>query len=288
MFPPKFDYVCPQTLAEALSLLATYGDDAKVLAGGLSLISVLKYRLAHPKCLIDLGRLPDLNFIREESDSGAGRIAIGAMTTYAQIKESPLLQRHCPILPQTVTVVGDVQVRNRGTIGGSLAHADPAGDSPATILAVRAELKAVGPKGERWIKAENFFTGLMETALEPNEILTEIRVPKLDGIKTSYLKAARRPSDFALVGVAVCLKSDKNQVCQEIAIGITGVSDKAYRADAVEKKLIGKKLDPKTITEAAAAATEGVEEVAGNIHASPAFRTELARVYVSRAIQQAS
>lgn len=288
MFPPKFDYVCPKTLEEALSLLSSYQDDAKVLAGGLSLISILKYRLAHPKCLIDLGRLSELNFIREEADAGAGRIAIGAMTTYAQIKESPLLKSRCPLLPKTVTVVGDVQVRNRGTIGGSLAHADPAGDSPAAILALRAEIKAVGPKGERWIQAENFFTGLMETALEPGEILTAIRVPQLEGIKTSYLKAARRPSDFALVGVAVCLKTDQNQTCQDISIGITGVADKAYRARAVEKKLLGEKLDPKTIAEAASAATEAVAEVAGNMHASPAYRTELARVYVSRAIQQAS
>ena len=295
MIPSKFEYFSPTSLQEVLSLLSTYQDEAKLLAGGQSLISLMKLRLADPKYLIDLGGIAELNYIREEGDlpaserSGkqAGKIAIGALTTYAQMIESQLLQSKCPLLPQTASVVGDVQVRNRGTLGGNLAHADPAGDLPAAILALRAELKALGPKGERWIKAENFFLGMMETALFPEEILAEIRVPVLTDQKTVYMKAARRPSDFALVGIAICLKVGRNQTCEEISIGVTGVTDKAYRAEGVEKRLKGRKLESQIIEEAAAAITQDVD-VNENIHASKDYRSHLARVYVSRAIRAAS
>jgi len=265
-------------------LLSEYQDEAKVLAGGQSLISLLKLRLANPKCLVDIGQIDGLSYIREETD---GRIALGAMTTYAEIKESKLLQSRCPLLPQTASVVGDVQVRNRGTLGGSIAHADPAGDLPAAILALKADLKAAGPKGERWIKAQDFFLGLYATALSPDEILTEIRVPVLKDRKSAYLKAARRPSDFAIVGVAACWKIGQDQICEEITIGVTGVTDKPYRAEAVEARLKGTKLDLKTIEAAAPAITQDVD-VSGNIHASPEFRAHLARVYLSKVIQSGS
>ncbi|MFQ5904079.1 MAG: FAD binding domain-containing protein, partial [Candidatus Binatia bacterium] len=214
-------------------------------------------------------------------------IIIGSMTTYEQIENSELLKKRCPLLSQTAATIADVQVRNQGTIGGSLAHADPAGDMPATILALGAEMKGVGPNGERWIKAEDFFLGLLTSALEPDEILTEIRVPILEKTKTAYLKAAQRASGFAVVGVAVCLKLNKNGSCEEIAIGVTGVTDKAYRAQSVEQKLKGKKLEMKLIEEAAAEVVDGID-IIEDINGSKEYRSHLAQVYTARAIQAAS
>jgi len=283
MIPARFEYYCPRTLQEALPLLSEYQDEAKLLAGGQSLISVLKLRLASPKCLVDIGQIDGLRYIREEAD---GSIVLGAMTTYAEIRASKLLQSRCPLLPQTAAVVGDVQVRNRGTIGGSIAHADPAGDMPAAILVLGAELKAVGPKGERWMKAEEFFLGLYATELSPDEILTEIRLPALKDRKTAYQKVARRPSDFAIVGVAVSIKTAKDGTCEDIAVAVTGVTDKPYRAEALEAKLKGNKLDPKLIEAAAPSITEGID-VNENIHASADFRAHLARVYLARTIASA-
>lgn len=283
MYPNRFEYHCPTSLQEALSLLATHQDEAKLLAGGQSLLSMMKLRLANPEHLIDLHRIPGLNFIREENRN----IVVGAMTTYAQIKQSSLLQESCPLLCQTAGLVADVQVRNRGTIGGSLGHADPAADMPAAILALGVELKAVGPTGERWIKAEEFFVTMMTTVLAPDEILTEIRVPITRGKGTAYLKNAPRPSDFAIAGIAVVLRLDGQRTCEEVAIGVTGVSDRAYRAESVEKALNGKKLEPEIIREAASGITNGVE-VNENIHGSSEFRSRIARVYTARAIQAAS
>jgi len=282
MIPPKFEYVAPTSVAEAAKFLAAHPDDAKLIAGGQSLVPVLKLRLAKPGYLVDLGRIAGLSYIRED----AGKIAIGGMTTYADIKASALLREKCPLLPETATVIADVQVRNRGTIGGSLSHADPSADMPAPILALGAELKAVGPKGERWIAVDDYFQGMFATALASDEILTEIRVPVLTGQRSAYLKAARRATDFALVGVAVRMRVGKGDVCEEIAIGVTGVGDKAYRASAVERALQGKRLEPKAIEQAAAGAVDGVTPL-GNIHGSSEYRANLAKVYVARAIAAA-
>jgi carbon-monoxide dehydrogenase medium subunit len=242
----------------------------------------MKLRLANPKYLIDLGRIADLHYLRDDGD----KFSIGALTTYAQIKESEPLRNKCPLLPQTACVVGDAQVRNRGTLGGSLAHADPHGDMPAAILALEAELKAVGPNGARWIKADDFFITMFTTALAPDEVLTEIRLPALDGERSAYLKAARRPSDFAMVGVALCLKIGPDQTCEKIAIGVTGVTDRPYRGVGVEKALREKKLTSKIIEEAAAQVTEGID-VMEDVNASKAFRSHLARLYTARAIESA-
>lgn len=285
MIPPQFDYVAPASVQEAVALLARHPGDAKVLAGGQSLLSILKLRLARPALLVDIGRIPGLNSIREDG-GGQGPIAIGAMTTYADLRASALLQTRCPILPQAAAVVGDVQIRNRGTLGGSLAHADPAADMPAVILALGAMVRAVGPRGERWIAADEFFQGFFATALAPDEILTEVRVPVLTGQRSAYLKAARRPSDFALVGVAVRLRADAGGLCQEIAVGVTGLSDRSYRARAVEERLRGRRLEPAAVREAAALVTDGVE-VTGNIHGSAEYRAQVAQVYAARAIEGA-
>ena len=289
MLPSKFEYFRPDTLQAALSLLSTYQEDAKVLAGGQSLLSLMKLRLASPKILIDLSGIPHLSYIAA-ADGGGGasgaRIAIGALTTYAEIRESALLQGRCPLLCQTARFVGDVQVRNRGTLGGSLAQADPAGDLPAAALALAAEIKAVSPRGERWIKADDFFVSTFTTSLLPDEIVVEISVPVLAGYRTVYLKNAPRPSDFAIVGIAVCLKLDAMKRCEDIAIGVTGVADRVYRARNVENALKGKDLEPATIEKAASLVTEGMD-VTGNIHASKEFRSYLAPLWVRRAIQAA-
>jgi aerobic carbon-monoxide dehydrogenase medium subunit len=282
VYPSAFEYFAPTTIEEAVKLLAKNPDDAKVLAGGQSLVSFLKLRFANPKYLVDLGRIAGLSYIRED---GAGQIVIGALTTYAEIKESKLLLEKCPILPKAAAVVGDVQVRNRGTLGGAMAHADPAGDMPAAILAVEGDLKAIGPKGERWIPAAQFFEGMYSTALAADEILTEIRVPVLNGQRSAYLKFARRPSDFAIVGVGVCMEIRDGR-CERIRIGVAGVTDKPYRATKAEQRLSGAELTPKVLEEAGAAMTEGLELIE-NIHATQSFRAHLAGIYLGRAIEAA-
>src|SRR6516225_3368092 len=199
MIPADFDYIAAKSLDEALSLLAKHKNEAKLLAGGHSLLPAMKLRLAQPKVLIDLGRIKELSYVKEEG----GQIRIGAMTTHFQIETSEVLHRACPLLPETASNLGDMQVRNKGTIGGSVAHADPAADWPAAVLALNAEFVAVSAKGERVIKAENFFVDLLTTALEPNEILREISIAVPKGADQAYVKFRHPASGFAVVGVAV-------------------------------------------------------------------------------------
>jgi len=284
MIPAQFDYVAPQTLAEALSLLADKPDDAKILAGGHSLIPAMKLRLAQPQVLIDIGRIKDLSYIREES----GQIRIGATTTHYQIESSDRLKSICPLLPEAASYIGDVQVRNKGTIGGSLAHADPAADWPAVALALGAELVAASKKGERTIKADDFFVDMMTTALAPGEILREIRITLPQGkLGQAYRKVLQPASGFAVVGVAVSLTLDQKGECQSAGIGITGVASKAYRAKQVEQALTGKAIDQQLAAAAAAHATDGVS-ANGDLYASADYRRHLAQVYTARAIQGAA
>jgi carbon-monoxide dehydrogenase medium subunit len=281
MIPAQFDYLAPQTLDEAVRLLGEHADEAKILAGGHSLIPAMKLRLAMPQILIDLGRIRDLSYIREEGD----QIRIGAMTTYYEIESSERLREICPLLPETAAQIGDVQVRNKGTIGGSLAHSDPAADLPAAIIALGAEMVAVGANGERVIKADDFFVDLMTTALEPGEILREIRVPVPEsGSLQAYAKMPQPASGFAVVGVAVNITRDQGGVCRAAGIGVTGVASKAYRATASENVLVGKSLDEQAIDAAAAAITDGVS-VNGDLFASEEFRKHLAEVYARRALR---
>ena len=282
MIPAAFEYSSPRSIDEALNFLSAHRDDVKILAGGQSLLPLMKMRLARPGYILDIGRIPELDNMTEQENY----VVIGAMVTHAQMEHSDLLKRRCPVLSQTAATIADVQVRNSGTIGGSLAHADPAGDIPATILALDAEIKAVGPDGERWIKAEDFFLGLLMSVLEPDEIVTAVKVPVTDGEKTAYLKAAPRSSGFAVVGVALRMALDASGACNRMAVGITGVTDKAYRADRVEKMLVGKKLDPQLIETAAAEATHNID-VTEDVNGSVEYRTHLTHVYVVRAIQAA-
>jgi carbon-monoxide dehydrogenase medium subunit len=283
MFSANFDYVAAKSLDEALSLLAKHKDDAKLLAGGHSLLPAMKLRLAQPKILIDLGRIKDLAYIKEDG----GQIRIGAMTTHFQIETSDVLRRACPLFPESAAQLGDMQVRNKGTIGGSLAHSDPAADWPAAVLAVDAEIVVVGPKAERVIKADDFFVDLLTTALKAGEVLKEIRFSALKGrAGQAYVKVRHPASGFAVVGVAVNLAVDGSGKCQSSAIGVTGVSPKAYRAGGVESALKGKSLDAKTLAGAAAHAADGVE-INSDLFASGEYRKHLAEVYTRRALETA-
>jgi carbon-monoxide dehydrogenase medium subunit len=276
MYPANFDYKRPSTVDEAIALLSKHGDDAKLLAGGHSLIPAMKLRLAQPKVIVDIGRIANLSYIREAGAS----IAIGAMTTHQEIEASKLLRDRSPLLADVAAHIGDVQVRNKGTIGGSLAHADPAADYPAAILALDAEIDLAGPRGKRTVKAGAFFVDLLQTAIAPDEILVEIRVPATS--KTvAYVKTEQKASGFALAGVAVVIGADG------VRVGVTGIAAKAYRATAVEKALAGQKTPTAAaIALAASHAADGVEPL-GDIHASPEFRAHLAQVNTKRAIEQA-
>ena len=282
MIPGSFEYYAPRSLSDAIKYLSTHKDDVKILSGGQSLLPLMKMRLSKPGYIVDIGRIPGLDSISEEEN----RLIIGAMVTHAQIENSALLKNKSPLLPQTATTIADVQVRNRGTIGGSIAHADPAGDWPATILALDAEIKLTGPNGERWVKCDDFFLGLLMSVLEPDEVVTAVKVPITGGDKTAYLKAAPRSSGFAVVGVAVRMALDTTGVCNRIALGITGVTDKAYRPERVEQMLTGKRLDPKLIEDAARESTRNVD-VIEDINGSSEYRAHLTHVYVARAIQAA-
>jgi aerobic carbon-monoxide dehydrogenase medium subunit len=283
MIPSQFDYESPATLDEALALLAANPDEAKILAGGHSLLPAMKLRLAQPGMLVDIGRIKDLAYIREEGDL----ISIGAMTTHYQLESSALLKKVCPLLPECASQIGDVQVRNKGTIGGSVAHSDPSGDWPAAILALNAQMIVVGGKGERTVDADDFFVDLLTTALAPGEVLREIRIRKPAGrFGHSYQKVRHPASGFAVVGVAVALTLAVDSSCESAGVGITGVGSKAYRAAAVEKGLQAKSLNDQTIAEAAAQATAGVE-ANSDLYASEDYRRHLAEVYTKRAIQAA-
>jgi len=282
MIPAQFDYARANTLDEALSLLAL-NEDAKILAGGHSLIPAMKLRLAMPPMLVDIARIKDLSYISEDGN----QIRIGAMTTHYQIESSEVLKNICPLLPECASHIGDMQVRNKGTIGGSIAHSDPAGDWPAAILALEAELVAVSKSGERTIKATDFFVDLLTTALQPNEILREIRINKPQGrTGHAYAKMPHPASGFAVVGVAANLSFNAGSECQSANIAITGVSSTAYRASSVETSLQGTNLDDNAIAAASSHATDGID-VNGDVFASDEYRRHLAAVYTRRAIAAA-
>lgn len=280
MIPTAFDYNAPTTLDEALSLLSANPDGAKVLAGGHSLIPAMKLRLAQPEMLVDITRIKNLSYIREEN----GQILIGATTTHYELESSSLLQTICPLIPACAASIGDVQVRNKGTIGGSLAHSDPAGDWPAAAIALNAELVLVGPVGERLVKAGDFFVDLLTTALEPGEILREIRIKKPAGrFGQAYQKVPHPASGFAVVGIAVNLTLDASGKCDSASLGVTGVGSKAYRPNASEKSLTGTNLDEQSIATAASHVCDGVD-ANSDLYASSEYRCHLAQVHTRRAI----
>ncbi|HET7874344.1 MAG TPA: xanthine dehydrogenase family protein subunit M [Methylomirabilota bacterium] len=283
MYPAQFDYHTPGTVKEALDLLGKLGEDAKLLAGGHSLLPAMKLRLAQPKHLVDLRKVPGLSGIKEEG----GMLVIGTMTTHYAIESSPVVKSKCPVLASVAGQIGDPMVRNMGTIGGSLAHADPAADYPAAVIALGAEIVAEGPKGKRTIKADDFFKGLMTTALAPNEIVTEVRVPACGPkVGCAYMKFPHPASRFAIVGVAAVLTMDGGKV-SKASIGITGAGTRAVRAKGVEAALTGKALDAATIQAAAEKAPDGVD-VQADLQGSVEYKKHLCKVFARRAIEAAA
>src|SRR5712692_3073721 len=283
MYPAAFEYHAPTSVKEALGLLGKHKDDAKLLAGGHSLIPMMKLRLAQPKHLIDLRKVPGLSGIKEEG----GAIVIGAMTTHWQMESSSLLKSKCPILAETASVIGDPAVRNLGTVGGSLAHADPAADQPATVIALGVEFVCEGSKGRRTVKVDDWFKGLMATAVGEDEILVEVRVPVLPASTgAAYLKFPHPASRFAVVGVAAAVTLDSKGACSKASVGITGAGTKAVRAKGVEAGCNGKKLDAAAIEAAAQKAAEGVD-VQADLQGSVEYKSHLCRVFAKRALTEA-
>jgi len=277
MIPAPFDYIRPDSIEAALAALAA-NPEAKILAGGHSLLPAMKLRLAQPPGLIDISRIQGLDEIRAVN----GYIAIGSMATHAAIESAALLLEKCPLLPEVAAQIGDTQVRNRGTLGGSLAHADPAADWPAAILALDAEMEVAGPKKRRVIKAAAFFVDILQTALKSDEILVEIRVP-VTARSVAYVKSAQKASGFAVAGVAAVITDGGRSV----RVGITGVAAKPFRARRAENSLAGKPLTAENIASASRKAASG-HEAMGDIHASAEYRSHLAVVNSRRALELAA
>jgi carbon-monoxide dehydrogenase medium subunit len=281
MFPAKFEYTAPSSLQEAVGLLED--PDAKILAGGHSLLPLMKLRLAQPRLLVDIGRIPGLSYVRQED----GVLAIGAMTTYRDIEHSNEVHQSAPVLAEAVHEVGDPQVRAKGTLAGALAHADPAGDLPAVALALGGTVRVVGSSGERDLDLDSFFVDMLTTALGEKEIIREIRLRvQPAGSGAAYQKFDQPASHYALTGVCAVV-SVSNGTISSARLGVTGVGTKAYRPTQVEQALAGKRLEEETIKQAVQTVADGID-VQGDIHASPEYRAHLARVLTRRAVLEAA
>ena len=279
MIPNTFEYTAPTTLKDALALI---GNGGKPLAGGMSLIPMMKLRLASPEHLIDLNRIPELNYIREAS----GELHIGANATHYDVETSPLILGKCPLLAETASNIGDIQVRNRGTLGGSVAHADPSADYPAALQALEAKIVLSNSKGARTVTVAEFFVDTFTTALEPGELVTEIIVPIEAGLTgTSYQKFVQPASGFAIVGVAARMRREDGKITLA-RIGVTGLSGNSYRALKTEAALESKAGSEAEIAEASRLVGDGIEASA-DLHASAVYRMHLASNYAARAIREA-
>jgi aerobic carbon-monoxide dehydrogenase medium subunit len=283
MIPPSFEYYAPTTVEEAIALLQQLGPEAKILSGGMSLIPLMRLRLAAPRFLIDINRVAGLAEIKETD----GFLRIGALTREAELEDSDLVRAKYPILAETAAVIGDPLVRNRATVGGNLAHADPANDHPATMLALAAEVVATGPTGPRTIPMTSFFTGFFATALEPDEILTEIRLPipppQSGG---AYVKLERKVGDFATAAVAAQLTLGSGDVCEQVRIGLTNVGSMPIEARQAEEVLRGTKIEPELIRRAAQLAAEA-SDPSTDLRGSVEYKRDLVRVLTMRALNRA-
>lgn len=282
MKPAKFDYFAPSTMEEALGLLEKYGDDAKVLAGGQSLMPLMNMRLATPKVLVDINRIGGLEYIREQD----GQVAIGALTRHRAVEGSALLRSVCPLLPVAAENVADVQVRNRGTFGGSVSHADPAAEFPAVVYTLGGTVVCTGPGGVREVPVEEFILGMLTTSLEPTEIVSEVRLPSLVGRKWSYRSICRRHGDFAIAGVMVALSVDPGGACREVHLGMYGVGPSPMRATQAEALLEGNPLSEDLLQEIAAAAAEEAEPEP-DLRGTAEYRRKLLRVLVPWCLRDA-
>jgi aerobic carbon-monoxide dehydrogenase medium subunit len=284
MIPSNFEYHAPDSVEAALALIGQFGDDCKILSGGHSLIPLLKLRLASPAALVDIGRIRELGFIRVEND----KLRIGSLATHASIATSEEIERVCPLLSETASKIGDQQVRNRGTIGGSLVHNDPAADWPAAVLALDAKIHVRSVLGVRVISAEDFFIGMLTSAVRTGEIVTEVEIslPRQPGA-SAYLKMAQPASGFAIAGVAVQLEHS-NGVANKVCIGVTGVAPVAYRAKAAENAITGMRLEGEQIDAASDKVDTEPTDAMSDIHASGEYRRHLARVLTRRALRKAA
>jgi carbon-monoxide dehydrogenase medium subunit len=283
MIPPAFEYLRPKTIPEAIGFLQQYGDDAKILSGGQSLIPMMKFRLARPGYLIDINRISGLSYIREDG----GYLKIGGLTREADLEHSPLIRSKYPIILDTARVIADPQVRNLATLAGNLAHGDPANDHPATMLALGAQVVAIGPQGERVLPIETFFVTLFTTELQHDEIVSEVRIPvpppRSGG---AYLKLERKVGDFATVGVAAQVTLDAAGACQRVGIGLTNVGATPIKASRAEEFLHGKKLDETTIAEAAQLASDA-SEPSSDLRGPAEYKKGLVKELAKRALARA-
>ncbi len=282
MIPAAFEYHRAGSVSEAVELLAA-NRDARLLAGGHSLLPMMKLRLAAPAVLIDIGGISDLSFINATD----GQLTIGAMTTHADVAASDDVRQAHAALAEAAASIGDVQVRNCGTLGGSVAHADPAADYAAALMALDAQIDVVGPDGERSVNAADLFTGLLQTSLEPEELIVSVRFPASAG-RSTYEKFAQPASGFAMVGVAADVATDDTGTCTSARVAATGISDRPLRLSAVENALLGATLDADNIASAAQSADEGIAYVRDDMYAAEDYRRHLLRVMVERAVGRAT
>lgn len=285
MKPAPFEYRRPSSIEEVLTLLAALGHEAKLLAGGQSLIPAMNFRLARPRVVIDLNRVAGLDYIQPDNSLG---LLIGAMTRQRALERSALVSRRAPLIYEAVPFVAHPQIRNRGTVGGSIAHADPAAELPAVMLALGARFELRSERGSRWVASEEFFTGLFATALEPDELLVQIAVPRLkDRAGCAFSELARRHGDYALVGVAAVVALDPEGRCEDARIALCSVGDVPTLARQAQAALRGERPTPEAIKEAAATAAREDIDPPGDIHASPGYRRHLAEVLVERTLTRA-
>ena len=282
MIPAAFDYHAPTTVEEALQLLSSSGDDVKILAGGQSLIPVLRLRLAAPEVMIDLGRIPELRGISEDGDA----LVIGAMTPHSEVASSPMVRQHATVLAEAAETVADPQVRHRGTFGGALAHADPAGDLPAPVLALDAELVIAGPGGRRTVPAADFFEGLFATAIGEDEILTQVRIPKHTGWGGHYEKFTRVAQQWSIVAVAAAVRAEGGSIA-EARVALTNMGAVPIRATAVEQALQGQPATAQAVAIACAAAAQGTDPPT-DLNGDADYRRHLAGVLTRRAVLAAA
>jgi carbon-monoxide dehydrogenase medium subunit/2-furoyl-CoA dehydrogenase FAD binding subunit len=283
MKPCAFEYFNPQSVQEAIELLDRYGDEAKIIAGGQSLVPMMNFRLARPEILIDISAIKELEYIKTEGDE----LVIGALARERDIEQSPLVLEKWPFLSKAISFIGHSAIRNRGTIGGSLVHADPSAEIPTSLCALNGKVKVVGPSGEKILEPEEFFLTYLTTSLEPSDLLVEVRIPALpEKTGWSFGELSRRSGDFAIVAVGILLFTETPGVCREARISMGGVAPTPVRAEEAEALLAGQKITEKLI---AAAAQQAAEETdtEPDYHASAEYRMDMARVYVQRGLQEA-
>lgn len=283
MKPSAFEYFTPFTVPEAIELLQRHGDEAKILAGGQSLVPMMNFRVARPKVLIDINKIKELDYIREEKDE----LVIGGLARERTLEVSPLIKKKCPILAEAIGLIGHLPIRTRGTIGGSLVHADPSAEIPVVICGLGCKMKVVGPSGERILAADEFFLTYLTSALEPGEVLVEVRIPTLPAnAGWSFMELSRRHGDFGIVVVASILFMENKELCRKASIALGGVAPTPIRAAEAENSLAGRRLTEELIKEAAvkAARATGPES---DYHASAEYRKDMARVFTQRSLQEA-